>query len=71
MGWFFEDYENKIEISFAVDELCANCDVRRECGEYGAFLKADGVWGGFYLINGQVDEKRNAHKELKGKENGK
>lgn len=60
---FFEDYENSVEISKKVDILCSNCDVRKACMTYGVSLRADGVWGGYYLVNGEVDEKRNAHKD--------
>lgn len=43
--------------------MCAKCPVLKECYEFGVKNKLFGVYGGFYLSNGQVDRKRNEHKD--------
>jgi hypothetical protein len=60
---FFDDYEspNKV-IAKQIDSICATCPVTKECYEFGRDKKEIGVYGGFYLVNGQVDSKRNEHK---------
>lgn len=66
--WFFERYENDPEIRPIVDELCANCPVRRTCFSNG-FVEDDngnktwGIWGGIYFTDGKIDEELNNHKD--------
>lgn len=70
---FFEGYESDPIIAGEIDRMCAQCPVLKECYELGIKNKSFGVYGGFYLSNGQVDRKRNEHKskefvlELAGK----
>lgn len=61
---FFEEYESNKTIAKQVDLLCWHCPVQKECFTAGTQNKEIGVWGGFYLINGEVDGNKNAHKEL-------
>lgn len=70
---FFEGYETDSIVAGEIDVMCAKCPVLKECYEFGVKNKLFGVYGGFYLSNGQVDKKRNEHKskefvlELAGK----
>jgi hypothetical protein len=60
---FFELYESDLQTRAAVDELCNNCPVQRECGEYGMENREEGVWGGVYLTpGGKVHRVNNSHK---------
>lgn len=58
----FDSYESSIESAKAVDEMCERCPVRKNCFVTGAENKEQGVWGGFYLVNGKPDKNKNAHK---------
>lgn len=70
---FFEGYESDPIIADQIDTMCSKCPVIKECHEFGVRNKLFGVYGGFYLSNGQIDRKRNEHKvrdfviELAGK----
>ena len=59
---FFDEYESSTVIAKQIDSICLSCPVIKECYEFGLNKKETGVFGGFYLINGQVDRKRNEHK---------
>lgn len=59
---FFEDYESNKIIANQVDDICGHCPVQKECFFAGKNGKENGVWGGFYLINGEVDRLKNNHK---------
>lgn len=59
---FFEDYESNKTIANQIDDLCSHCPVQKECFNTGIAGKETGVWGGFYLINGEVDKSKNSHK---------
>lgn len=58
----FDSYESSVENARAVDEMCSRCPVRKNCLFAGAEGKEQGVWGGFYLVNGKPDKNKNAHK---------
>ena len=58
----FENYEASVDEARAVDEMCERCPVRKNCFVTGAEDKQQGVWGGFYLVNGRPDKNKNAHK---------
>lgn len=60
---FFEDYERDIVTAKQVDNLCLSCPVAKECYELGVSTRSTGVFGGFYLANGEVAKARNAHKD--------
>lgn len=59
---FFDDYETDSKTAQVVDQMCLTCPVTKECYEFGIERKETGVFGGFYLNNGQPDKKRNEHK---------
>lgn len=62
----FDDYEDDVEpypIRTAVDEMCRNCPVREVCYETGVSNSEPGVWGGWYLHNGEISESKNSHKD--------
>lgn len=62
LSFFFDEYEKDAYVAQGIDELCLSCPVAKECFEFGKRTKSTGVFGGFYLENGDVAEKRNAHK---------
>lgn len=59
---FFEGYESDPITAGEIDTMCSKCPVIKECHEFGTKNKLFGVYGGFYLSNGQIDKKRNEHK---------
>lgn len=59
---FFEKYESDNVVAKEIDNICMGCPVTKDCYEFGVDQKLTGVFGGFYLNNGQVDKKRNEHK---------
>jgi hypothetical protein len=61
---FFELYETNKTVARQVDNLCLHCPVQSECYEFGTKGKETGVWGGFYLSNGNPDQNKNNHKSL-------
>lgn len=62
LQWFFEKYESDLDVAWRVDKVCLTCPVIKECYRYGVLTKAEGQWGGVYLMNGEIDPRRNAHK---------
>jgi len=60
---FFEDYERDPITATQVDNLCLSCPVAKECYQLGVSTRSTGVFGGFYLANGEVAKARNAHKD--------
>lgn len=60
---FFELYEDEPGVAEIVDKnVCMTCPVIRECFSYGTKNEQDGVWGGVYLLSGEVNQNKNAHK---------
>ena len=59
---FYDDYESNPDIAVQVDQACLSCPVLMECGLAGRENSEYGVWGGFFLTAGSVDEARNKHK---------
>ena len=59
---FFDLYEKNPNQARATDEMCLRCPVTQECFNYGQDNELTGVWGGFYLTKGDVDQSRNKHK---------
>jgi len=39
---------------FRAAQICDRCSVRTECMEFGMDEQMTGVWGGFYMVEGQV-----------------
>jgi hypothetical protein len=54
------DYDTNV--FFAVDLLCSQCPVRKECFSVGISGKEWGVWGGVYLENGEISKEFSSHK---------
>ena len=59
---FFEGYESDTIIAGEIDKMCSQCPVLKECHRHGVKNKLSGVFGAFYLSNGQIDKKKNQHK---------
>jgi hypothetical protein len=59
---FFEEYEKNNVVAKQIDDLCASCPVTKECFFFGNKTKSTGVFGGFYMQNGEVVGNKNAHK---------
>lgn len=60
--FFFEKYERDPIVAEQVDQLCATCPVTKECFGFGQETKSTGVFGGFYMENGDVKQEKNRHK---------
>lgn len=59
---FFDEYEKGGFVAISVDQVCLDCPVAKECYARGVDTGSTGVWGGFFLINGEVSKKKNLHK---------
>lgn len=60
---FFDKYEEDLNVRPAIDALCANCPVVRQCFAIAASQKNSyGVWGGVYFENGKVSREFNKHR---------
>ena len=59
---FFDKYEEDELLRPAVDLLCSQCPVRKECFSVGISGKEWGVWGGVYLENGEISKEFSNHK---------
>ena len=59
---FFEKYENDLMLRPAIDKLCSECPVMKECFSVGITQKEWGVWGGIYLEQGEISREFNNHK---------
>ncbi len=59
---FFDHYEEKPELRYKIDNLCAGCPVARKCFAVGVSQKAWGVWGGVYLEDGKISKEFNKHR---------
>lgn len=62
LNWFFDDYEEDVELAKAMDSVCLSCPVMKECLLEAFDDKDYGLRGGIYLTNGKPDKARNAHK---------
>ena len=61
-NFYFEEYEDNIELRSGMDKICMNCPVRKVCFANGVSGKEWGVWGGVYLEGGEVSREFNKHK---------
>jgi len=59
---FFDMYEENPDKRHIIDSLCMSCPVQRECFATGLSFRSWGVWGGAYLVDGDVDRTFNNHK---------
>jgi hypothetical protein len=60
---FFDKYEEDVGLRFAVDKLCSECPVRKECVAYAVSRQEWGVWGGIYFEKGKISKEFNDHKK--------
>lgn len=40
----------------AAKNVCATCPIITDCLNYGLATKADGVWGGRWMVNGRIKD---------------
>ena len=59
---FFEKYENDENLRPAIESICEECPVRRQCFAVGVSQKEYGVWGGIYLDNGKISREFGKHR---------
>jgi hypothetical protein len=59
---FFEKYEENTNLRPAIDSLCSECPVAKQCFAVGVSQKEWGVWGGVYLENGKISREFNRHR---------
>lgn len=59
---FFDKYEENLSLRPAIDKLCSECPVARQCFAVGVSQKAYGVWGGVYLDNGKISREFGRHR---------
>ena len=59
---FFDTYEENVELRPAIDNLCAECPMMRQCFAVGVSQKEWGVWGGVYIENGKISREFNRHR---------
>jgi Transcription factor WhiB len=59
---FFDKYEEDLQLRPAIDNLCSNCPIARECFARGVSNKSTGVWGGIYIDNGKISREFNRHR---------
>ena len=59
---FFEKYEDDLKLRPAIDKLCFECPVMKDCFSVGITQKEWGVWGGIYLEQGEISREFNNHK---------
>jgi hypothetical protein len=59
---FFDKYEEDPELAKKIDSLCLACPVIKTCFQIGCSTESWGVWGGTYLVDGEIDKSRNSHK---------
>lgn len=62
---FFDKYEEDADLAKVVDtKICLQCPVIKDCFNHGATNSEWGVWGGVYLVDGEINQLRNAHKTM-------
>lgn len=59
---FFDKYEEEPSLRIAIDSICHDCPVRKNCFAVGITGKEWGVWGGIYLESGEISREFNKHK---------
>lgn len=61
-NFFFDKYEEDLQLRPAIDKLCSECPVARHCFAVGVSNKEWGVWGGVYLENGKISREFGKHR---------
>lgn len=59
---FFDKYEEDIDLRPAIDNLCSQCPMARQCFAVAVSQKEWGVWGGIYVENGKISREFNKHR---------
>ena len=59
---FFDKYEEDEFLRPAIDKLCSECPVRKNCFSVGITGKEWGLWGGIYLEDGVISREFAKHK---------
>jgi hypothetical protein len=59
---FFDKYEEEVQLRPAIEAVCKQCPVLRECFATGVSQKEWGVWGGVYLEGGKVSREFGRHR---------
>lgn len=62
---FFDKYEEDVTLRPAIDKLCSECPVARDCFAVGISQKETGVWGGVYLDRGNISREFGRHRSKK------
>lgn len=62
---FFDKYEEDLSLRPAIDKLCSDCPIARQCFAVGISQKETGVWGGVYVDNGKISREFNRHRNKK------
>lgn len=60
---FFDKYEENEDLRPAIEKLCSECPVRKQCFAVGVSQKEWGVWGGVYLEGGSISKEFNKHRD--------
>lgn len=63
---FFDKYEEDELLRVAVDKLCSDCPVRKQCFSVGVSQKEWGIWGGVYLEGGEISREFSKHRSKEG-----
>ena len=61
-NFYFEEYEDNVELRSGIDKICMSCPVRKICFANGVSGKEWGIWGGVYLEGGEISKEFNKHK---------
>ena len=61
-NFYFEEYEDNVELRSGIDKICMSCPVRKICFANGVSGKEWGIWGGVYLEGGEISREFNKHK---------
>lgn len=59
---FFDKYEDDLTLRPAIDKLCSECPVVKQCFAIGVSQKETGVWGGIYLDRGKISREFSKHR---------
>ena len=59
---FFDKYEEDLPLRPAIDKLCSECPVVKQCFAIGVSQKETGVWGGIYLDRGKISREFSKHR---------
>jgi hypothetical protein len=62
---FFDKYEEDLTLRPAIDKVCSECPVAKQCFAVGVSQKETGVWGGIYLDRGKISREFSKHRSKK------